>query len=223
MSHITKTEECRGGNISNHMEAHWQQLSDKELIDLLVSGNREVFAVLCQKYERRLFNTAFRITKNVTDAEGAVQEALFKAYRKIDTFQFASSLSTWLTQIVINCSLMELRRRRPRRALSLDEVIEDGVPLLEVIPDPHYNVEETVSLNEQLNLLAQRIARLPPQLRTIIETHYISEPTMAELAEAHAITVPAVKSRLMRARALVKKPMQCHEFAAASSLKNGRR
>lgn len=190
--------------MSDTMEAQWWRLSDKELIGLIVSGNREAFAVVCRKYERQLFKTAVRITRNVTDAEDIVQEALFKAHQKIATFHFASSLSTWLTQIVINCALMELRRRRNRMWLSLDGANENGVSLMELLPDPTIDVEVELFLKEQLQLLTACIARLPPKLRTVIEDYRMSDRTMTELAQTHAITVAAVKSRLLRAKTTIK-------------------
>jgi RNA polymerase sigma-70 factor (ECF subfamily) len=186
------------------MEAHWWQLSDKELVSLIVSGNREAFAVICRKYERRLYKTAARITRNETDAEDIVQEAFFKAYQGIARFKFASSLSTWLTQIVINFALMELRRRKSRPCLPLDDANECGVPLADLIQDSTIDIEEAVVLKEQSRLLTAGIARLPPNLRIVMNTYRTSDLTIAELAGAHAITISAAKSRLMRAKAMVK-------------------
>jgi RNA polymerase sigma-70 factor (ECF subfamily) len=190
---------------SNTMQGRWSQLSEPELVELTASGNGEAFAVIYQKYEQRLFRTAIRITGNVSDAEDIVQEALLKAYRNIATFRFASSLSTWLTKIVINCSLMELRRRKSRPWLSLDDANEDGSSLMELVADlTTTDAEEAACLKEQLQLLTACIARLPPKLRTITEDYRMSEPTLAELAKTHAITVAAAKSRLLRAKTAIK-------------------
>jgi RNA polymerase sigma-70 factor (ECF subfamily) len=76
---------------ANKMQGRWSQLSEPELVESTASGNGEAFAVICQKYEQRLFRTAIRITGNVSDAEDIVQEALLKAYRNMATFRFASS------------------------------------------------------------------------------------------------------------------------------------
>jgi len=180
------------------------QLSERELVTLTASGNGEAFAVIFRKHEQRLIRTAVRITGNVSDAEDIVQEALMKAYKNIAAFRFESSLSTWLTQIVINCALMELRRRKTRTRFSLDDTSENGVSLLELIRDPNADVEEEVFLKQQSQLLTTCIARLPPKLRTVIEDYRISESTMAELAHRQTITVAAAKSRLLRARNTIK-------------------
>jgi RNA polymerase sigma-70 factor, ECF subfamily len=187
------------------MQAPCSQLSERELVALTASGNGEAFAVIFRKYEQRLFRTAIRITGNFSDAEDIVQEALMKAYKKIATFRFDSSLSTWLTQIVINCALMELRHRKTRARFSLDDANEKGVSLLELIHDPTADIEEELFLKEQSQLLTTCIARLPLTLRPVTEDYRISAPSMAELAQRHSITVAAAKSRLLRARTLIKK------------------
>ena len=186
-------------------QAACNQLSERELVALTASGNGEAFAVIFRKYQEGLIRTAARITGNVSDAEDIVQEALMKAYKNIAAFRFESSLSTWLTKIVINCALMELRRRKARTRCSLDNANENGVSLLELVRDPNVDVEEEVFLKERSQLLTTCIARLSPNLRTIIEDYRISAPSMAELALSHSITVAAAKSRLLRAKASIKK------------------
>jgi len=180
------------------------QISEQELVALIVSGDGEAFAVICQRYEHVLFRAAIRVTGNVFDAEDVVQEALLRAYKNIASFRFASSLSTWLTRIVINCGLMELRRRRSRPWVSLDNADEYSLPLIGMTRDPATGIEEELCRREQSQLLTASVARLPPKLRTVIEDYRMSEPTMAELALSQAITVAAAKSRLLRARATIK-------------------
>jgi RNA polymerase sigma-70 factor (ECF subfamily) len=138
------------------------------------------------------------------------------------TFRFASSLSTWLTRIVINCGLMELRRRKSRPWLSLDDASEDGVSLMELVADlTTADAEEAACLKEQLQLLTACVARLPPKLRTIIEDYRMSEPTMAELAQTHAITVAAAKSRFLRAKTAIKNSRSILNATQPSRRKRG--
>ena len=187
------------------MQVPGSQLSENELVALTALGDGEAFAVIFRRYEHKLFRIAARITGNVSDAEDIVQDALLNAYKGIDTFRFSSSLSTWLTRIVINCALMELRRTKHRAWLSLDAANEDGVSLTDLVYDPTADVEEEVCSKEQSQLLTSCIAQLPASLRTVIEDYRTSEPTIAELAESHAITVAAAKSRLLRAKSRIKK------------------
>ena len=180
------------------------ELSERELVALTLSGDGEAFAVICRRYEQMLFRTARRVTENASDAEDVVQEALLKAYKSIAGFRFDSSLSTWLTRIVINCGLMELRRRRSRTWLAFDGTSESGASLIESIPDRAADAEVELCLREQSQLLSASIARLPRKLRTVIEDYRMLDPTMAELAQTHTISVAAAKSRLLRARTTIK-------------------
>jgi RNA polymerase sigma-70 factor (ECF subfamily) len=190
---------------TNTIREPWGQISERDLVALTASGDGEAFAVICRRYEHMLFRAAFRVTGNVIDAEDVVQEALLKAYKNIASFGFASSLSTWLTRIVINCGLMELRRRRTRPWVPLDNADEYGIPLIAMTRDPATGIEEELCRKEQSQLLTASIARLPPKLRTIIEDYRILELTMVELAQSQAITVATAKSRLLRPRATIKK------------------
>ena len=188
----------------NTLQVRESELSEQELVALTVLGDGEAFALIFRRYEQMLFRTAVRITGNVSDAEDIVQEALLNAYKGIDSFRFSSSLSTWLTRIVINCALMELRRAKYRACLSLDDVSENGVSLMELVRSPTADAEEELCSKEQSQLLTACIAQLPAGLRTFIEDYRMSERTMAELAQSHAITVTAAKSRLSRAKTTIR-------------------
>src|ERR1700733_9325819 len=189
---------------SNTLQVRGSELSEQELVALTVLGDGEAFALIFRRHEQMLFRTAVRITGNVSDAEDIVQEALLNAYKGIDTFRFSSSLSTWLTRIVINCALMELRRATYRACLSLDDANENGVSLMELVRSPTADAEEELCLKEQPQLLTACIAQLPAGLRTVIEDYRMSDRTMAELAQSHAITVTAAKSRLSRAKTTIR-------------------
>lgn len=185
-------------------QANCVRSRERDLIVLAASGDPEAFSAIYRKYEGRLYRTAVRITDNESDAEDVLQEAFIRVYRKIGTFRFASSLSTWLTQIVTNCAVMELRRRKSRQSISLSYISESGVSLENVVSDSRMDIEAAVSLKEQSRLLTARIARLPPKLRALMETYRTSEVSIAELAETHATTVAAAKSSMFRARNMIK-------------------
>src|SRR3984885_13334611 len=189
---------------SNPLQVRGSELSEQELVALTVLGDGEAFALIFRRHEQMLFRTAVRITGNVSDAEDIVQEALLNAYKGIDTFRFSSNLSTWLTRIVINCALMELRRAKYRACLSLDDANENGVSLMELVRSPTADAEQELCLKEQSQLLTACIAQLPAGLRTVIEDYRMSDRTMAELAQSHAITVTAAKSRLSRAKTTIR-------------------
>ena len=182
-----------------------EQFSDAELVELLRLGDGDAFAILTRRYEKRLLRTAARITKNREDSEDAVQEAFLKAYWRIQTFRGQSSFSTWLTRIVINTCLMQLRRNRTRPHISLDETNENGSAWVDYLPDRAVDIEAAYARQEKAELLAHAIMRLRPTLRSVVDAYQRYDCTMAELAERNGLSTPAVKSRLLRARIALKK------------------
>src|SRR6202020_809837 len=136
----------------------WSLLAEQELVTLTALGDGEAFAVSFRRYAQKLFRIAVPITANGSDAEDIVQEALLNAYKGIDPFHFSSSLSAWLTRIVINCALMELRRTKHRAWLSLDAANEDGVSLIDLVYDSTADVEKELCSKEQSQLLTACIA-----------------------------------------------------------------
>ncbi len=182
-----------------------EQFSDTELVELLRLGDGDAFAVLTQRYEKRLLRIAIRITKNIEDAEDAVQKAFLKAYWRIETFRGQSSFSTWLTRIVINTCLMQLRKDRTRPHISLDETNENGTAWIDYLPDRAVDIEAAYARQETAELLANAIMLLKPTLRSVVDGYQRYDCTMAELAERNGLSTAAVKSRLLRARTALKK------------------
>jgi RNA polymerase sigma-70 factor (ECF subfamily) len=177
---------------------------DIQLVELLRLGDHEAFGVLARRYEKRLLRTAVRITKNQEDGEDAVQEALLKAYWRINSFRGDSSFSTWLTRIVINLCLMQLRKNRTRPHHSLDETGENGAAWVDNVRDPSVDIEAAYAFHETTQLLSHAISRLNPTLRCVVDGYQQYDCTMAELAERNNLSTAAVKSRLLRARIALK-------------------
>jgi RNA polymerase sigma factor (sigma-70 family) len=130
-----------------------------------------------------------------------------RAFAHIGTFDGRSAFSTWVTKIAINSALTMIRRRRTRRELSLDApVAPDSRTVLEIL-DPSRNPEESYLETERVRLVRQAIKRLPSKLRTAIELHQSQDGSMSELAMLVGVSVPAMKSRLVRARLKLRKPL----------------
>ncbi len=136
-----------------------------------------------------------------------------KAYWRIDSFRGGSSFSTWLTSIVVNACLMVLRRRRLRPMVSLDEPREGGNPWMESLPDSSVDVEAAYLQHELGVLLARAVSGLNPRLRSILEDQQRSDEPLSDVARRQGISLPAAKSRVMRARVALK-----GAFVAAGAL-----
>jgi RNA polymerase sigma-70 factor (ECF subfamily) len=174
---------------------------DVALVERARAGDAAAFEVLIKQYERQIFRTALHITQNREDAEDITQDVFFKAFQKLDQFQGNSKFSTWLVRIAVNESLMRLRKRKTSKTVSMDQDVETNegsIPrdFAEWRPNP----EQNYSQSELAEILRKTIAGLPPGFRTVFTLRDIENLSTEETAEALGLSVPAVKSRLLRAR-----------------------
>src|SRR6476660_7325713 len=171
------------------------------LVQAAKKGDDSAFEELVRRYDRNVFRIAQHITQNREDAEDVVQEAFLKAYENLHQFQEQSKFYTWLVRIAVNEALMKLRRRRPERMVSLDEDVkteEDSLP--REIADWSPNPEQMYNQAELKEILSKTIQGLPPSFRTVFVLRDVEGLSTEETADALDLSIPAVKSRLLRAR-----------------------
>ena len=170
------------------------------LVAAAKSGDAAAFEELVNRYERKIFRLTMNITRNREDAEDAMQDAFMKAYSHLNNFQEDSRFYTWLVRIAANEALMRLRKRRPNQ-VSLDEPVEGEDDLMpREIQDWGPSPEQRFAQSEMHKILDQVIDQLDPDFRTVFVLRDIEELSTEETAAALGISVPAVKSRLLRAR-----------------------
>ncbi len=178
-----------------------EENDELDLVARSRQGDAAAFSVLVRRYEGKIFRLAMNITQNREDAEDVLQEAFFKAYEHLDQFQGNSKFYTWIVRIAVNQALMKLRKRKSDRAVSLDEQIDTGEDTVvrEIAawdPDP----EQQYSQEELHKILNEAVLELAPIYRTVFTLRDIDGLSTEEAAEALDLSVPAVKSRLLRAR-----------------------
>src|SRR6202158_505476 len=171
------------------------------LVQAAKGGDVGSFEELVKRYDRNVFRIAQHITQNREDAEDVVQDAFIKAYTNLKQFQGQSKFYTWLVRIAVNEALMKLRRRRPERTASLDEEIkteDDSVP--REVADWSPNPEQQYKQAELREILDKTINGLPASFRTVFVLRDVEGLSTEETADALELSIPAVKSRLLRAR-----------------------
>jgi RNA polymerase sigma-70 factor, ECF subfamily len=174
---------------------------EQALVERARAGDAQAFTTLVNRYERKIFRLAKHITQNDEDAEDVLQESFLKAYSNLDTFQGQSKFYTWLVRIAVNESLMKLRKRKSDRTVSLDEPHEtDEDTVTREIAVWDEDPEKKYSQEELREILSKAVDGLKPGFRTVFVLRDIEELSTEETAEALGISVPAVKSRLLRAR-----------------------
>lgn len=164
-------------------------------------GDPRAFGELVRRYEAKIFRLAQHITQNREDAEDVLQETFLKAYEHLDQFQGNSKFYTWIVRIAVNQALMKLRRRKTNKTVSLDETIDTGEDtVVREIAAWGENPEQRFSREELGTILDSAIEELEPAYRSVFVLRDIEELSTEETAEALGLSVPAVKSRLLRAR-----------------------
>jgi len=180
------------------------------LVAAAKKGDAAAFEELVNRYEDKIFRLTRNITGNREDAEDAMQDAFLKAYSHLQDFHGDSRFYTWLVRIAANESLMRLRKRRPNQ-FSLDEPVEGDTDLMpRELEDWGPSPEQGYAQAELQGILSEFIEQLDPEFRIVLVLRDLEELSTQETAEALGISVPAVKSRLLRARLKLREKLNRH-------------
>lgn len=174
------------------------------------TGSHEAaFEAIMRRHNGRLFRVARAILKDDTEAEDALQDAYLDAYRHMDDFRGDAQLSTWLTRIVVNQSLMRLRRQKRERVIVPFDRGERQDPGQEVdVPDDKAEPPSSAAMRAEVRrLLEQRIDQLPVAFRTVFVMREVEDMTVEETADCLGIRPATVRTRLFRARALLREAL----------------
>lgn len=180
----------------------YSSLADVELVRLCRSRDRHAMRHVLTVNNQRLFRTAWSILKDRSEAEEAVQAGYLNAFAAMDKFEGRSSLSTWLTRIIVNEALGRLRSQRRRR----ENLESEGVALIDTYRERLAQASVTPApdasfAREQLRQLIERaVADLPDGFRSVFVLREIEGLSIEETAEALDIPPATVKTRLHRAR-----------------------
>jgi RNA polymerase sigma-70 factor (ECF subfamily) len=184
--------------------------TDTELVDLVRGGEGQAFRVIMQRYNQRLYRVARGIVRDEAEAEDVLQEAYVRAFAGLRDFRGDSGLATWLTRIVMNEAFGRMRRRRPTEDLeALDRAIEQGDSRVIMFPGIHASPspEAAAARAEVRRLLEQAIDELPEGFRLVFVMRDVEELSIEETAANLEIRPETVKTRLHRARRLLRKSL----------------
>lgn len=175
---------------------------DMELIERTRRGDREAFDELVRRYERQVYNLAYRLTGNYDDASDVVVEAFVRAFQGLHTFRGDAHFGTWLYRVVLNAFYDSRKRAKgPQHTVSLEQDLElEGDTLARQIEDTSPGPQELVEQREREQVLQRAINQLPPERRVLIVLYHFENLSYEEIAELLRLPVGTVKSRLNRAR-----------------------
>jgi RNA polymerase sigma-70 factor (ECF subfamily) len=176
-------------------------VDESVLVTQAREGDMQAFSALVRRYEGKIFRLAMHVTQNREDAEDVLQETFMKAYEHLDQFKGDSKFYTWIVRIAVNQALMKLRRRRTDKSVSMDETIDTGEDtVVREIADWGEDPEQRFSREELGEILDGAIESLEPIYRSVFVLRDVEDLSTEDTAEALGLSVPAVKSRLLRAR-----------------------
>ncbi len=174
---------------------------DQALIERSRRGDINAFDQLVRRYERSVFNTAYRLTGSYDDASDIAQEAFVRAWNNLKSFRGDSAFSTWIYRIVTNVFLDDRKRKRARPSRSLEEEMElDESSVARQFEDPAPGPEALAEGDERRRLLERAISTLPEAQRVMVVLYHTQGLAYDEIAEITGLPMGTVKSRLNRAR-----------------------
>lgn len=178
-------------------------ISDEKLVIQAKNGSKEAIGELVKRYERKIYNLAFRIAGNKEDASDILQDTFLQVLKKISTFKGESKFSTWLYRIATNFALMKKRKDKKMYSISIDKPLLTGKgeeikrQLKDDWAETPFDELEKKELNEAIN---KAIGLIHEEYRIPLVLRDISGLSNEEVSGILNISVPAVKSRVHRAR-----------------------
>jgi RNA polymerase sigma-70 factor (ECF subfamily) len=182
-----------------------QNVSDLELVAKIKCGDDLAFQEIMGRYTQKVYNLAMRLTRNVEDTEEVLQDVFVTVYKKINSFEGKSQFSSWLYRVTANTAFMKLRRRKNTESVSFEEVSGDVKENLVGQAPDETSIDYMSTKHELRSLLESSIQRLPSEYRNIFILRDVDGLSNEEVGEMLSLTVPAVKSRLHRARLILRK------------------
>jgi RNA polymerase sigma-70 factor, ECF subfamily len=190
---------------------------DLVLVERVLAGDRRAFEFLVRRHERRVFRVTLAVLGNIEDAEEAMQDSFVKAFRHLDQFRKEARFTTWLTRIAINEGIQKRNARK------------NFVPLAELETEKEHfapkrreswksNPEQLYGKQEIHRIVEDAVQSLPQIYREAFMLRDVEELSAEEAAEVLGITVPALKSRLLRARLMMRETL-AEKFEEPPTLK----
>ena len=207
--------ETSTSTVMKHDAKPLSEASETNLVERAQKRDQEAFAELMRRNASTSLRLAVSVLKDRQEAEDQVQTSFFKAWTKLPEFEGQAKFSTWFRRIVLNQSLMQLRKRKRAPTRSLDEPSEDGRTM--EVPAGEPTAEAELGDEQMAAVLRQEVQMLPPLLRDVLILKDLEQLSVQEAADRLGISEPAAKSRLLRAREALRERMERHQIARRRS------
>ncbi|HEU5163648.1 MAG TPA: RNA polymerase sigma factor [Thermoanaerobaculia bacterium] len=188
------------------------EIPDEEVVRRVIAGERELFELLVRRHNQRVYRSVRAVLRNPDEAEDAMQQAYVDAYRHLHQFEGRSAFSTWLTRIAIREAFARNRKTTPlTRAVDGDEMMSD-------FPEPGPDPEERAVTSDLLEHVEAEVAALPETYRSVLLLREVEGLSTEETAECLEISADVVKTRLHRARGMLRDALYRRAGAGLQSI-----
>jgi RNA polymerase sigma-70 factor, ECF subfamily len=194
-----------------------QQKENREIEEALVkdfqAGNLDAYDKIAEIYQKKIYTLSFNLMRNQMDAQDVTQEVLLTLFKKIHTFQGKSAFSSWVYRITLNASYMKLRGKKKEPNISIDELLPSFNSAgfqQKKIQDWSENTESLLFTNETRKIINKAVGLLPEKDKVVFLLRDVEGLSTEKVSEVLDLTIPAVKSRLHRARLFLRKKLSSY-------------
>lgn len=178
-----------------------EELDDQELLQFSVNRNYQAFEELVKRYEGRIYRLGLKMLRSPQDAEDLLQKTFLSVFENMHRFKGMSKVSTWIFRIATNHALMKLRSEKAKPVHSLDAPVETGNdPVYPQLIDENSQITDFLETREFFEKVEEAVAQMPYIYRLVFILRDIEGFSNTDVAQMLNLTVPAVKSRVLRAR-----------------------
>lgn len=177
---------------------------DLQLVAASKQGDQDAFALLVQRYQRRIFNLVYRMLQQYEEAAEITQEAFLAAWQGLPTFRGEARFATWLYRIAYNCALRQLEVRKR------DKALQTALQAEHALEDEQSETEMQLAARDRQELVQEHLSHLPAKYRIVLILRHLQDMTYEEMAEILTMPVGTIKTHLFRARNLLKARLQAH-------------
>src|SRR5579875_254890 len=200
--HLLQTPHSLGIPLTSAISSSAEQ-DDALLVAASKRGDQEAFALLVQRYQRRVFNLVFGMLQQYEEASEITQEAFLAAWQGLPAFRGEARFSTWLHRIAYNCALKQLEQRRRDKAL---QAAMEAERLVGGGGERH--ADAIIESHARQALVHEQLSQLPAKYRIVLILRHLQEMTYEEMAEILTMPIGTIKTHLFRARNLLKERLE---------------
>ena len=175
--------------------------TDAQLVQSTLRGETEAYNIILKRYQRQVYNLAYRMLGNADDAGDLVQDTFLRAYGALSSFRQDASFLTWLYKITSNLCIDHMRSRKSKGTLSLDFELEEG---REPSADRSYSPEDTVIRGAVSDIVQKEVMNLPDRYRVVVVMRHLQGMSVEEIAGQLEIPTGTVKTHLFRGREMLR-------------------